>query len=141
MFTLFTIYNIKYASGRFAACLKMEKEENVSQTINRNLCIHMAYSFNYHLNKNLNPIRSKVVFDFHTFISSNSHKKWLHEYEAIIYQTLIIIRISNKINKKDWRVACHGIKRFQLISLNLMISQFLSHSLNYPLNDLSKWST
>ena len=37
------------------------------------------------------------MFDFHTFRLSSTSLRLSHEYEAIIYNTLIIIRISNKI--------------------------------------------
>ena len=59
-----------------------------------------------------NHNQSKATFDFHTFRLSSTRLRSSHKYEVIIYNTLIIIRISNKIYKlfdaslvrrlKDW---------------------------------------
>ena len=90
---------LEYANCLFVAYHRLKKEENVSKTIKRNLDIHMAHSFNYNF-EIYNHNQSKAMFDFHTFRLSSTRSKSSHKYEAIIYNTLIIIRISNKIYKK-----------------------------------------
>ena len=102
---------LEYANYLFVAYHRLKKEENVSKTINRNLNIHMAHSFNYNF-VNLQSQSIKGYVRFHTFRLSNTRLRLSHKYEAIIYNTLIIIRISNKIYKifdaslvrglKDW---------------------------------------